>query len=279
VQIALLPLALGDKSHLLNWIKAFPLSIRVKQVPVDFGLGSLYQSSLVREGLLGAAVLAAAVVALLVFGGGPRERRGAMIAAALAAFVLLVPVLLAEFGRDYIVPRNFVPAWIPLAVVLGAACSVPRARPAGATLAAVLLVAFVYAGVRIGNSPQYQRPDWRGVAAALGPASGPRAILAYDSGYAAQPLTIYLRGVPWSQPPQTPVTVGEVDVVGSVYQQPPAKLPPGTKLLSSKVVKGGFLVDRFAVPAWRLTPAAIGARAQSLLGPVGAAPAVLLQNT
>jgi hypothetical protein len=142
----------------------------------------------------------------------------------------------------------------------------------------VLLVAFVYAGVRIGNSPQYQRPDWRGVASALGPASSSRAILAYDSGFAAQPLAIYLHGVPWSQPPQTPVTVNEVDVVGSVYQQPPQNLPPGTKLLSTKVVKGGFLVDRFAVPGWRLTPAELAARAPSLLGPAGAAPAVLLQN-
>jgi hypothetical protein len=155
---------------------------------------------------------------------------------------------------------------------------VPRARPAGAALAVVLLVAFVYAGVRIGNSPQYQRPDWRGVAAALGPASGSRAILAYDSGFAAQPLTIYLHGVPWSQPAQTPVTVNEVDVVGSAYQQPPQSLPAGARLLSSKVVKGGYLVDRFAVPGWRLTPAQLAARAPSLLGPAGAAPAVLLQN-
>ncbi|HEY7294664.1 MAG TPA: glycosyltransferase family 39 protein [Dehalococcoidia bacterium] len=277
VQLAILPLAIGDTSHPLAWITAVPLAIKVKQVPVDLGLGSLYQSSLVNDGLLGAAVLAAAVAALLYFGGEPQQRRGALIAAAIAAVVLLVPFVLAELGHNYLVPRNFAPAWIPLAVVLGAACTVPRARPAGAALAAVLLIAFVYAGVRIGNSPQYQRPDWRGVAAALGPASGSRAILTYDS-YAAQPLTVYLHDVPWSKPPQTPVTVNEVDVVGSVYQQQPAKLPPGTRLLSSKVVKGGFLVDRFAVPSWRLTPAAIAAQGPSLLGPAAAAPDVLLQN-
>ncbi|MGZ4321394.1 MAG: glycosyltransferase family 39 protein [Solirubrobacteraceae bacterium] len=278
VQVAILPLAIGDTSHPLQWIKAFPLAIRIKQVPVDLGLGSLYQSSLVSDGLLGAALLAAAVAALLYFGGEPQQRRGAIVAAAIAAVVLLVPLVLAELGRDYLVSRNFAPAWIPLAVVLGAACTVPRARSVGAALAVVLLVAFVYAGVRIGNSPQYQRPDWRGVAAALGPASGSRAILAYDSGFAAQPLTVYLHGVPWSQPAQTPVTVSEVDVVGSVYQQASQTLPAGARLLSSKVVKGGFLVDRFAVPGWRLTPAQLAARAPSLLGPAGAAPAVLLQN-
>jgi mannosyltransferase len=270
VQLAILPAAIGDTSHPLQWIKVFPLSIRIKQVPVDLGLGSLYQSSLVGNGLLGAA--------LLDFAGEPQQRRGAMIAAAIAALVLLVPLVLAELGRDYLVPRNFAPAWIPLAVVLGAACTVPRAKSVGAALAVVLLVAFVYAGVRIGNSPQYQRPDWRDVAAALGPASGSRAILAYDSGFAAQPLAIYLHGVPWSQPPPTPVAVGEVDVVGSVYQQPPQNLPAGARLLSSKVVKGGFLVDRFAVPGWRLTPAQLAARAPTLLGPAGAAPAVLFQT-
>lgn len=280
VQLAVLPMAIGDTSHPLQWIKAFPLSIRIKQVPVDLGLGSLYQSSLVTDGLLGAAALAAAVAALLYFGGEHRQRSGAMVAAALAAVVLLVPLVLAELGRDYLVPRNFAAAWIPLAALLGAACTVPRAKPAGAALAAVLLVSFVYAGVRIGDSPQYQRPDWRGVAAALGTATAPRAILAYDSGFAAQPLAIYLHGVPWSQPPATPVTVREVDVVGSAYQQPPPRLPGGTRLLSSKIVKGGFLVDRFAVaPAWRLTPAGIAARAPTLLGPAGVVPAVLLQST
>ncbi|MGZ4197471.1 MAG: glycosyltransferase family 39 protein [Solirubrobacteraceae bacterium] len=278
VQLAILPMAIGDTSHPLQWIKVFPLAIRIKQVPLDLGLGSLYQSSLVSDGILGAAVLAAAVAALLYFAGEPQQRRGAIVAAAIAALVLLVPLLLAELGRDYLVPRNFAPAWIPLAVVLSAACTVPRARSVGAALAVVLLVAFVYAGIRIGNSPQYQRPDWRDVAAALGPASGSRAILAYDSGFAAQPLAIYLHGVPWSQPPPTPVTVAEVDVVGSVYQQPPQNLPAGARLLSSKVVKGGFLVDRFAVPGWRLTPAQLAARAPTLLGPAGAPPAVLLQS-
>jgi hypothetical protein len=280
VQLAILPLAVGDTSHPLQWIKAFPLSIRIKQVPVDLGLGTLYQSSIVTEGLLGAGLLAVIVAALLYFGGERDQRRGAAIAAALAAVVLVAPVVLTAFGSDYVVPRNFAPAWIPLAVLLGAACTVPRARAAGGALAAVLLISFVYANVRIGNEPQYQRPDWRGVAAALGQPTGPRAIVAYDSGFASQPLAIYLRGIPWNPAPQaTPVRVGEVDVVGSVYQQTPATLPAGFKLLSTSAVKGGFRVDRFAVsPARQLTPAAIAAQAPSLLGPAPPGPAVLIQN-
>src|SRR5205085_201462 len=76
VQAALLPHFLGHASHPRDWIGAFPLAIRIKQVPVAFGLGSLYQSSLVSYGLIGAAVLGAAVIVLLVVGADGRELRG-----------------------------------------------------------------------------------------------------------------------------------------------------------------------------------------------------------
>jgi hypothetical protein len=139
-------------------------------VPVAFGLGNLYESSAVHYGLLGAAVLAGAVIVLVVIGSDSRELRGVGAAAALAAVVLLVPLVLALLGEDYYIPRALMPAWIPLAVVVAAACTAPRARVAGAVLAAILLASFVYAQVKINDSPQYQRPDWRGVAAALGSA-------------------------------------------------------------------------------------------------------------
>ena len=75
-QLAVLPLALSDTSHPLGWIKVFPLSVRIQQLPVAFGLGQLYQSSIVTSGLLGAASLAVIVLALLVRGRGVAERRG-----------------------------------------------------------------------------------------------------------------------------------------------------------------------------------------------------------
>jgi mannosyltransferase len=277
-QAAVLPLALSDTSHPLGWIKIFPLSVRIQQVPVDFGLGALYQSPIVTHGLLGAAVLAAIVLALLAAGGGRAERRGARFAAVVAAVTLLVPVILAALGRDYLVPRNLMAAWIPLAVVLGAACTVPRARIAGAGLAIVLLVAFVIAGVRIAQNPQYQRPNWRGVAAALGDAAGPRAIVAYDGGFAAQPLAVYMPGIPWTSRPDQVVAVSEVDVVGSTWQSTTRPLPSGTSLISKRTVDG-FLVERFSItPGWRLALSEIARRAGTLLGPAPANPAVLVQR-
>jgi mannosyltransferase len=277
-QLAVLPLALSDTSHPLGWINAFPLSIRIQQVPVDLGLSSLYQSSLVTHGLLGAGLLAAIVVALLVAAGERAQRRGAAFAAGLAGVAILVPLLLAPLGHDYVVPRNFMAAWIPLAVVLGAACTVPRARLAGGALAGVLLLAFLYAGTRIDSSPQYQRPDWRGVAQALGSSPGSRAIVAYDGGFAAQPLAIYLPGIPWQQPGPGPVSVSEVDVVGSPWQATPSPLPAGTKLIGTRSVSG-FLVARFSLsPAWQGSPSEIGRRATALLGPAPPLPAVLIQR-
>ena len=284
VQAAVLPLAVSDTTHPLNWINAFPLAIRIQQVPTEFGVGALYQSSLVSYGLLGAAALSACLIALLVIGATRRELIGAGVAAALVAFVVLVPLALAELGRDYYVARNLMPAWIPLAVVIGAACTAARARPGGAVLAVVLLAAFVWAGVRINDNPQYQRPDWRGVAAALGRPAGTRAIIAYDGTFATGPLAIYLHGIPWKGPTQAPpvstapVSVSEVDVVGNVWDTTPATLPAGVRLVARRRIDN-YLVERFRLSsAWDLPPTQIALRAGGLLGPQSGDPGILIQS-
>jgi mannosyltransferase len=279
VQLALTPLLFTHASkHLLGFISGTPLSTRIRQVPVAFGLGTLYESPIVQYGLLGAAALAGALTVLLLIGADGRQLRGAGAAAALAAVVLLLPLALALVGEDYYIPRALMPAWLPLAVVVGAACTAPRARVPGAIVGAILLASFVYAQVKIDGNAQYQRPDWRGVAAALGTADGPRAIVAYDGSTATDPLAIYLPGVPWSGPGSRPVTVGEVDVVGHRWQALGHPLPPGVGLIDSRTVDD-FLIDRFSIdPAERQSPAQVGAAAGQLLGPPLPSPAVLIQN-
>ena len=278
VQLALLPFLFTNATHsLLGFIKATSLTMRIQQVPVGFGLGTLYQSSLVNYGLLGAALLAAALILLIVVGTDGPQLRGAGIAAALAALVLLVPLVLALLGEDYYIVRALIPAWIPLAVVIGAACTAPRARVPGAALAVILLAACVYAQIRIQSDQRYQRPDWRGVAAALGRPTASRAVVVYD-GLGTDPLATYLPGVPWTEP-SAAVSVSEVDVVGSTWQRSGTRLPAGARLIGSRVVDG-FLVDRFATdPAWITTPSAIALRAASeLLGPAPPDAAVLVQS-
>ena len=286
VEVALVPHLVSHATHPRGWIDSVgPLLTRVEQIPVAFGLGTLWQDpAFVAHGLLGAAALAGCVIVLLVIGADDEQLRGAGLAAAVGAFVLLAPIALALLGHDYVESRALIPAWIPLAVVVGAACTAPGARAAGATLAAVLLAGFAYAGIKIDRNPSYQRPDWSGVAAALGRPLGTRAIISYDSTFGTAPLAIYLPNVPWTgigQVPQTgeaPVTVGEVDVVGNEYQNVPSALPAGVRLIATRSVDE-YRIERFSVsPAWDLSPAAIGARAGSLLSPGPPDPGVLVQG-
>src|SRR2546421_10380636 len=154
VQLSLLPfLSTHASGSLLGFIRATPLSMRIQQVPVAFGLGTLYQSSIVSYGLLAAAVLVAVLIALLVIGADSDQLSGAGLAAAIAAVVLLVPLLVALLGGDYYAARALMPAWVPLAVLIGAACTAPATRAPGAALAAVLLGAFVYVQIKIDHTP------------------------------------------------------------------------------------------------------------------------------
>jgi mannosyltransferase len=247
-----------------------PLSLRLQQVPVTFGLNTLYQSSAVRYGLLGAALVVAAVIVLLLVGAETAALRGAGVAAALAAFVLLAPLALALAGHDDYLARGLMPAWPPLAVVIGAACAAPRARAGGAVLAVVLLAAFVWAQLKIQSDPGFQRKDWRGIATALGRPARPRAIVAYDGEFATGPLSIYLPDVPWAGPgaaplPAGPVTIRELDIVGAAGDTLARR--PGIRLIGTHTVDG-YEVDRLLLRTpWSETPQTIVRRATALLSP------------
>lgn len=281
LELSLAPLAF---SHATTSVVGFissgtPLRIRIEQVPVAFGLGTLSKSSLLNYGLLGAAVVAGILIVLVVIGASSEQLRGAGVAAAMAGVVLLAPLLLALLGRDYYLARALISAWIPLAVVVGAACTARHTLAPGLAFASVLLAMFIYAQARIDRNPQYQRPDWRGVAHALGSTRDARAIVVYDGALATAPLSYYLPRAPWSLSPRTVRSVSEVDIVANIWQPAPRSLPPGTRLLASRSV-AGFVVDRFRVaPTWRLTPAEIAARAGELVSPAPPDRAVVIQNS
>jgi mannosyltransferase len=277
IELALIPLLVAHATHsLLGFITETPLGTRIQTIPIAFGLGPSFEGTLMSAGLIGAAILVAILIVLLIVGADAHELRGAGIAAALAGCVLLVPILAALLGKDYYIERAVIPAWVPLSIVVAAACTT-RLRLPGAVLATIVLAGFGYGLIKIDSDSAYQRPDWRGVASALGIASGQRAIIAYDGGLATDPLILYLHGVPWTQP-TGPVSVHEVDVVGYPWQELGNPLPSGYNLIASKRVNG-YLVDRFSVEqGLDLTPAAIGALAPKLLGPGPSPVAVLVQR-
>lgn len=265
------------------FITSQPLSARIQQVPITFVWGTLYRTPLVSYGLLGAAALTAAVIGLLVIGGDQRELRGAGLCAVLAGAVLLVPLGLALVGHDDYIARALMPAWPPLAVLLAIACTTSGARIAGGALAAGLLISFVLAQIKISAEPAYQRPDWRGVARALGTAHGTRAIVAYDGSFAIAPLSFYLPGVEWAGPGAAPGAnagpqrISELDVVGHTGQQL-GRVPAGVRLIGAVSVDG-YRVYRFALAAPRLASvAAIQSQAVSLLVPaITPTPPVIFQ--
>jgi hypothetical protein len=277
IEVALIPLLISHATaSLLGFITGTHLSTRIQEVPVAFFLGPPFGTSALGYGLIGAAVLAGGLIVLLIVGAEPDELRGVGVAVALAASVLLVPLVLALLGKDYYIERALIPAWLPLAIVLAAGCTTRRLRVPGAILAVLVLAGFVYGQVRINTDTQYQRPDWRAVAAALGTPSRTRAVIVYD-GLGIDPLALYLRGVAWKEPVGT-VAVSEVDVVGYVWQAPENPLPADVRLIGTRRA-GDSLVARFALASeWRLTPTGIGARAAGLLGPASPGPAVLVQR-
>jgi hypothetical protein len=239
-----------------EFIVGQPLQLRIKQVPITFAFNTLYKSTLVTWGLVGGAIAVAIVIALLLAGATDRQLKGAGLAAALATFAIVVPLLLALVGHDDFLARGLMPAWPALAIVFAAACAAPRARVPGAAVAVVLLAAFVWAGVRIDSHAAFQRPDWRGVAAALGPmpAGSPgRAIVADPGQFGAGPLSVYLPGVAWAGPGEAPgtglgpATVSELDVVANVGQTL-SRGSGGARLIGSRAVDG-YLIGRYALTA------------------------------
>jgi 4-amino-4-deoxy-L-arabinose transferase-like glycosyltransferase len=266
----LIPHVIPRFSQQAAFITSQGLDTRIEQVPVAFALNTLFKTSAVSYGLLGAAALAAIVIALLIIGADDQQLRGAGLAALLAGIVLLVPLALALSGHDDYIARGLMPAWPPLAIVVGAACTAPGAKLPGAALVGVLVAMFVWAQIKIDNDAFLQRPDWRGVAAALGSHTGTRAIVAYDGQFATGPLSFYMPGVPWSGPGESPgtdagpVTVDELDVVGD-RGQPLGRLTGGVRTISGRDVDG-YLVYRFKLPRpTQLTPSQIDARARELL--------------
>ena len=240
VQLAMLPFAVSDASgsHGVGWIGRVSRVHRVATTVVEWGASNLYRRTTNAEGLALGAALIIAVVLILTFGGERRARRGAAVAAAIAAFVFIVPLALGLVGQDYFLSRNEIPAFVPVVTVIAAACAAPRARVAGAALAVILLGIFCASAVEVQTHAYLGRPDWRNVARALGPALVPRAILAAD-GTTADPLKIYLPGVNWVQPHARRVLVSEIDIVGATKR---LRLTDGSALSSSPPVSSSSLL-------------------------------------
>jgi 4-amino-4-deoxy-L-arabinose transferase-like glycosyltransferase len=268
-QVAMLPFAFIDTSHGVGWIAAVPRIDRVGQTLLEWGVSILYRRASNAEGFVGGALLALTVLALLVLGGDRYTRSAAKVAVAIAGFALLAPLALGFFGQDYFLSRNLIPAFVPVATLIAAACLAPRARLLGGVLAIGLLAMFSVAAARVQTHPGLERPNWRAVAHALGAAPVRRAVLV-SNGTTADPLKLYMPHVSWVQPQTRPTVIREIDVVGAtkrlalvplhspvgipmLLSAAPPPFPPaptGSPLPSSVAPVGARLIARFRVDSW-----------------------------
>ena len=176
VGVALIPLALRQRSHEgAAFIADLDLGARLVQLPKQYLIG--FDGPFEAPAAIAAAGLALFGAVLLFTRASADERRGARIPAVVAIIGLLVPLVLAAAGADYVITRNMLAALVPLLIVLAAgfgACAAGRIGIAGAAALCALSVALV---VAVPLDARYQRSDWRAIAEALGPAPASRAIV------------------------------------------------------------------------------------------------------
>ncbi|HEX7244540.1 MAG TPA: glycosyltransferase family 39 protein [Solirubrobacterales bacterium] len=215
IGLALLPLisAQVNPTH-VGWIDDSLLSTRFLETGVSFLIGETghviaepprHRYALVPAVLVGAGWL------LVAARGTWRERRGALIVATIGIGVALLTLLAALVGEDYVVERNLLPALVPVGVAVAIGFGAERVPRLGLLLAAALCAYWIAFGVRVTETPNLQRPDFRAIVDELGPARGPRAIVSWK--LAANPVRFYLHGR--SERIYSGVTpMREIDVIG-----------------------------------------------------------------
>jgi mannosyltransferase len=246
VGLALIPLILAQGGHGTQWIGEWALGARLEAIPQYYLTG--YTGAALGHGI----ELLVALVLLAGFAYGlwctltPREERGALLALTVLAGGVLIPVVLAFVGVDYLAPRNLVAAMVPLSALLAVVIVAQRTGRVGVGFAALAALAFLALTIDIDLSPRLQRGDWSGVASVLRVAPPESAIVTAQLGSA--PLQYYLPALR-ELAPYARVRVGEIDEVGYAplrndSESPPA---PGFHLAQRRDIHG-LIVYRFTSP-------------------------------
>lgn len=183
VGLAVLPLA-GHQAVFgsSSWVRMVDLPLRAEDAlrqlvlpsPPTIWAGAGVPEDHLRSWWIPAiALLGAALLTVLALGSRRQQRRtlvafGVGATALGAPLVLSVVATVATGGRgDVFLYRNVIGAWLPLTLVVAAACTARRAGVLG-LLAAAALVSWSLAVVfDVRTSPRLQRDDWRALSRAL----------------------------------------------------------------------------------------------------------------
>jgi mannosyltransferase len=245
--LALIPLILAQGGHGTQWIGEWALASRLEAIPQYYLTG--YTGAALGHGV----ELLVLLVILAGFGYGlwstltPREERGALIALTVAGAGVLIPIVLAVLGADYLAPRNLVAAMVPVSALLAIVIAAQRTGRVGMGFAALLALALLALTIDVDLSPRLRRGDWAGVATVLRGAQPDHVITTVELG--AAPLEYYL-------PPLhnlargSRVTVTEIDETGYAPLRKSAGRPPAPGFrLSQRRDIHGLIVYRFTSSA------------------------------
>jgi putative flippase GtrA len=194
------------------WFTHVPLHIRIAQIVTQYLVGFNPPATTLALAIAGSAALAGLV--LLVVRGASRERRAALVAAAIAIVAVGVPVAMAIVGADFLDTRNVIAGVVPAAIVLACGLGSKRAGVAGIAVAAVLIAVSVTMVHAVTVSPWAQRTHWNDIAAVLKRPAGspPRLILTESPRAWERSLGYYIPHMWWLGRHQT-ARVTEVDVI------------------------------------------------------------------
>ncbi len=253
VAALLAPLALWQMSQVdrTDWIERFGMTYRIGQTAVAFMVGET--GDLIAEPVrpllaLAPGLLLASALLLLGLRGSAKDRRSGALLGALATATLVLPLLLAIAGKDFVIDRNLIPALVPLLAIAALGITADRAGRLGVAVGAALVAYSLGFAVWTNFDSSLQRPDWRAVAQNLGQPTRPRAMVTWLLG--AGVLRHYLSsGAFQVEPEGESWFIGEVDLIsdGAAPTGRPPGLGPSFRRSGASSV-GRFDITRYAAP-------------------------------
>ena len=193
VELALLPLLLHQRSQdFADFIDDISIGYRLLRAPKQFLVGFDAPGEVVSGVIAGALVLVA--LWLVWSRGDDRERRGAAIGLVVGGTLLASTVLLAIAGVDYFDTRNVLVAWPPLALAVAAGLGASRSGKTGLAVAAALIVVSGSTVVFVATRDEFQRDNWRDVAAAVNDNVTRQSAVVVSPGSAPKPFAVYAPG-------------------------------------------------------------------------------------
>jgi hypothetical protein len=188
----LLPYAL-DHRNLQAWISDLDFDRRFDQTLELFLVGN---SDPVRIAVIATAAIAVGALVALLLDRDNGERLGGLIALAIGIAGLAAVIAGRWFDADYLLARNVLFAWVPLAAAVAIGLGSRRLGMAGPAAAGLVCALGIWLVLEVKRDERLQRADMRTAAELIGepPADGPRIILA-QSSFLSTALRSYLPGI------------------------------------------------------------------------------------